>query len=75
MIRPVTTQALAARINRKLAHDGLRLRSCPERSASFSTLGNWYTVTADTNVVHTKHIDLATWGGELGVLREGEVLT
>ena len=70
----VTEEALLGRINRKLAHDGTRIRKT--RGARWrGTLGDFYEVDIARNAVLAMKVDIAAWGRDLGVLRDGEVLS
>ena len=66
----ITRKALISRINRRLAHDGERLRS-PRGELGRQELGDFY-VTDDNNCVTAKDVDPEEWARELGVLRPRE---
>jgi len=70
----VTERALFARIDRKLAKDGERLRRCKEDSRAFSELGALYIVNVNSNTITAKSCDLEKLGREIGVLSDWEVL-
>jgi len=68
----VTESALIKRIQRKLAHEGETLRKTRgERWRG--ELGDYYTV-SDANCLVSTHVDLASYGRELGALRAGEAV-
>jgi hypothetical protein len=74
MIYKVSEAALIARLNRRLAHDDQRIKTCRCDSRSFPTLGRYYIHRFDYSVVADVDIDLEAWGRELGVLRDNEAL-
>jgi hypothetical protein len=67
------TGTLVARINRQLAHDGLRLRKS-RGWRTFTTLGDFYLHDLRANFVIRHHVDPEALGRELGVLGDGEVV-
>ena len=71
-LKPVSTRALLARINRKLPehHRVKTLRG--ERG--FSDLGRFYEVNEYFNRVENTHLDLEEYAKELGVLKGWERL-
>jgi hypothetical protein len=69
----VTERALYHRVQRRLSHDGERLKTCSYSSRWFSDLGRYYAVDCNNNICHT-HIDLESFGRELGVLAKFESL-
>lgn len=70
----VTESALRARLNRRLAHDNQRIKTCRYDSRSFNTLGRFYITDLHMNIVVAADIGLESWGRELGVLRDGETV-
>lgn len=72
MSQQMITVSSNALINRKLAPEGETLKTTRgERWRG--ELGDYYTVT-DANVVSSKHIELAEFARELGVLSGSEAL-
>jgi hypothetical protein len=71
---PVSERALVARCVRVLKKDGNTLRICQEGSRSFSTLGRFYTLDLDRNVVLDSDVDLEELAKKLGCLRGYEAL-
>lgn len=71
---PVTTKALAQRINRALKKDDEMLRACRKTSRAYHDLGDYYVVDVSTGFVTSKDIDLEDTGREMGVLKEYERL-
>ena len=67
----VSRSALISRINRKLAHEGERLRVNRHQRWYFD-LGWYYVVGIHTNLVEAAHLELPAFARELGVLRPGE---
>lgn len=70
----VTERALFARIDRKLAKGGERLRRCKEDARAFSELGSLYIINVNSNTVTAKNCDLEKLGKEIGALEEWEEL-
>jgi hypothetical protein len=70
----VTEQALIARINRKLAKENGKLKRCRENSKDFNTLGYFYTIDLSLNCIVDRHIELAEYAQELGVMAGFEEL-
>jgi hypothetical protein len=68
----VSEQALIARINRKLAKEGSKMKRCRENSKDFTTLGYFYTVDLMRNTIEDYNLDLAKYGKELDVLADYE---
>lgn len=59
---------LLKRLNRKLAHDGTRVRATRgERHRA--ELGDFYEVDVAGNCVVGKHVDPVEWAKELGLIR------
>ena len=71
---PVNTRALLARVNRRIAADGVFVRGIRPGTRSFEALGKWHI--ADLKTIHTvkTHIDLEQYARDLGVLRDDEYL-
>jgi hypothetical protein len=72
---PVSERALLARINRKLAHEGERVL---KKRSAWAAWGpperDFYAIDINRNMVIADHVDLESWGKELGVFAEWEVL-
>ena len=68
----ITERALMKRINRKLAKDQEAVRTCPEKSWWYNTLGRHYLTF--NNMITTTDIDLGELARELGYLRDSEML-
>lgn len=60
----VSENALIRRINRRLHHEGQRIRTCPYNSRDFHELGRHYAID-DRNCIVAKHVDLEQWVAEL----------
>lgn len=74
MIYKVSEAALIARLNRRLAHDDQRIKTCRCDSRSFNTLGRFYILDWRMNIVIDRDVDLEGWRGELGVLKDFEAV-
>jgi hypothetical protein len=70
----ITERALLARVNRKLNHDGERLKSCPASRASYSELGDYYIVDLGRNTITAQHVDLLALALDLGCIKPYEEL-
>lgn len=70
----VTERALFARVDRKLAKEGQRLRRCKTDAKAFSELGTFYIVDTTTNTIAAKNCELETLAKEVGVLADWEEL-
>ncbi len=73
--KPITESALVRRINRKLTKDGTVIRKSRPRWES--SVGTFYELNVDRNVVVSQHLDYTTlvkWGRDLGALRSTEFL-
>ncbi|GAB3377704.1 hypothetical protein [Azotobacter armeniacus] len=70
----VTERALLARINRALRKDNQQLYRCREGSQAHGELGDFYAVDTALDVIMAKHIDLAMWARDMGVLPDWEEL-
>lgn len=70
----VTERALLARINRALRKDNQQLYRCRADSQAYDELGDFYAMDTALNVVMAKHINLAMWARDLGVLPDWEEL-
>jgi hypothetical protein len=68
----VSRQAIMARLNRHLAHQGQALRQCAEGRRFHDSLGAVYVIDTARNLVITTHIDLEDFARSLGVLKRGE---
>lgn len=64
---PVTLCAVIRRINRKLAHDGRRLRTT-RGNRWRSSLRNYYVVDVERNAIVQTHVNVEKLGRELDVL-------
>ena len=64
---PLSERGLFLRVKRRLAREGLYLKTCREDSRGVDYLGRHYTVN-DRNVVHDTHIDIQAFAQELGVV-------
>lgn len=69
-MRTVTEAAAIKRINRKLAHDGERLRQARTQYAG-QQLGRFW-IESDGRLVIASHCELERLGREIGVLRADE---
>jgi hypothetical protein len=69
---PVSTRALIARINRKIAKDGEQLRKMRGPARMLSP--TYYVVDIQHNFVVSEFSDLEGFGRECGVLRAWEAL-
>ena len=68
---PVSTRALIARINRKLAHDNEKL--CRSRSVQTQvSVGEYFIIDAMRNIIMHQHVGLESLGKELGVFKPYE---
>jgi hypothetical protein len=70
----VSERALFARINRKIHDDDLMLRRCRASSRDYHNLGDFYLVNWRINGVAGYHVDLETYGREVGALKDYEEL-
>jgi hypothetical protein len=68
---PVSVRALVQRVNRKLAARGEKLLAT-RSSRNRLELGDYYAVRLNGNSVVAKHVNLETWGRELGALKPWE---
>lgn len=73
-MKNVSSHALIARINRKLAHDHQRLCKCRERSRLRHDVGEYYLLDTYRNAIANYNVDVVNLGRELGVLHEREVV-
>lgn len=73
-MRQISEAALAKRISRKLAHEGLILRKNRDNSRWLHDLGYYYVVNSYFNRIEHPHVDLEAWGRDLGVLADNEAL-
>ena len=73
-LAPISERALAARVSRRLSKDGERLKACKEDSRAFNSLGRYYVVDIERNVVTDRRIDLEAFARKLGVLQAWEKL-
>ncbi len=64
----ITERALLTRINRQLIKEMQQVRKCRINTSGHGELGDFYAVDLNCNTVTAKHVDLETWGRELGVL-------
>jgi hypothetical protein len=70
---PITLRALIARINRKLKPEMEALKATRGERAR-ADLGDFYIVDVGRNFLVASHVDPETYGRELGVLRDYEVV-
>jgi hypothetical protein len=70
----ITERALFARIDRKLAKDGERLRRCRSDSRAHAELGDYYIVAGDRNTIETTHVELERLARSLDLLADWEEL-
>jgi hypothetical protein len=68
---PVALRALLARINRKLAHEGEKMRATRSERAR-SEMGDYYIVDLNRNVLLAQHVDPEQLAREIGALSVGE---
>lgn len=68
---PVTLGAVIRRINRRLAHDGRRLKTTRGEQWRGS-LGNYYVVDSQGNFLLQTHVDVEALARELDVLQPSE---
>lgn len=71
----ISERALLARINRKVAADGLQVKKSRLGTASNTELGDYYAVDLNRGVVASKHVNLEAWARELEVLADYEQLS
>lgn len=69
----IRERTLISRINRKLRHDGERLRKCRQERFRHD-LGEFYIVNTDGHWIANKDVDIEDLGRDLGVLRPHEAL-
>ena len=69
---PVTRRSLIARINRKLAHDGQKLRKSSPRCEN--DLGQYHTIDVTYNRVELLNVDVEAYARELEVMAAWEEL-
>ncbi|ACO77994.1 hypothetical protein AvCA_17810 [Azotobacter vinelandii CA] len=70
----VTERALLARINRLLRQDNQQLCRCREGSRAYAELGDFYALDTARDVVMARHVDLAMWARDMGILPDWEEL-
>lgn len=68
-LAPVSERAIIQRINRKLKAERQQLKTT---RGDRGELGNYYIIDSDRNYVVNGHIDLESYGRELGCLGLGE---
>jgi hypothetical protein len=66
----VSTRAVLARVNRKLAHEGSVLKRCRQDSRDHDELGDYYMVNSNSNGIFKVQCELEEEARELGVLGE-----
>lgn len=71
----VTERALIARINRKLSHGGEKFCIARKGTQLHWNLGRYYVLDFYRNTVVNSHLDLESYGREIGALSELESLT
>ncbi|MEY3758702.1 MAG: hypothetical protein RIR39_193 [Pseudomonadota bacterium] len=74
MLKNITERALIARINRKLAHKNQWLKKCRKDDKWYGDLGDYYVVDVLIDTITAKHVILADFAKELGVLAEFEAV-
>jgi len=73
-LAPVSERALIGRINRRLGRDYKKLFKSRPGSRLEANVGRFYVVDVWRNTVVDTHVDLESYGRELGVLAEWEQL-
>ncbi|MEJ5370230.1 MAG: hypothetical protein WHT08_18110 [Bryobacteraceae bacterium] len=73
-LAPVSERALIGRINRRLDRDNKKLFKSRPGSRLEANVGRFYVVDVWRNTVVDTHVDLESYGRELGVLAEWEKL-
>jgi hypothetical protein len=73
-LAPVSERALIGRINRRLGRDYKKLFKSRPGSRLEANVGRFYVVDVWRNTVVDTHVDLKSYGRELGVLAEWEQL-
>jgi hypothetical protein len=73
-LAPVSERALIGRINRRLDRDNKKLFKSRPGSRLEANVGRFYVVDVWRNTVVDTHVDLESYGRELGVLAEWEQL-
>jgi len=73
-LAPVSERALIGRINRRLDRDYKKLYKSRPGSRLEANVGRFYVVDVWRNTVVDTHVDLESYGRELGVLAEWEQL-
>lgn len=68
---PVTSRALLARVNRRLAQEGRTVKKSPPASKAFQELGAYYLINGRKGLIGTD-IDLEAFARELGCLQTYE---
>jgi hypothetical protein len=71
---PVSTRALLARLNRKLRHEDLMVKTCAPYRRGYDELGDFYVVNTNRNWIAEKNIDLEDFAREYEVLKPWEKL-
>ena len=71
---PVSERALAQRIDRALAPDGLTLRKSRPGSRQQQNVGDYYVIDVNANAVVWSYVNLEAYAEELGVLAAYECL-
>jgi hypothetical protein len=72
--REVTESAVLARINRRLAYDGERVRRCRTDRRHYYELGDFYKVDIGLNNIIENHVDLRALAMKLGVIQDGNII-
>lgn len=70
----VSERALLARLNRKLAHEGLQIKKCRMNSRFYHDLGDYYIIDIRLNFIKSKDVDLKRLGKSENVLAGYEEL-
>lgn len=71
---PVTQRALLARVNRKLAADGQRMKQARQGTRAHQDLGDFYVIDLSRNALEASHCDLETWARDMGAMAPYERL-
>ena len=54
--------------------EGKALRCCRQDTRNHNELGDVYCIDTEKNLVEAKHIDIAKWAKEMGVMKEWETV-
>ena len=70
----VSERAVLRRVNRALAHQGLRVRKTVHGSRAEFDLGEYFEVDTSHGGCTCANIDLESWARDLGVLKDYETM-